>query len=135
MKNFSLSVLITLLTMVIIDAFWLGTMYKRLYAPNIGHLLGGSVKILPAVFFYLLYALALYVFVIAPEHQNREGLWRLFWMGVLFGLVTYGTYDLTNQAALRDWPWVVTVVDMLWGAFLTGVVSVIANWIIYRVVE
>ena len=31
------------------------------------------------------------------------------------GLVAYGTYDLTNQATLRDWPAAVTAADLGWG--------------------
>ena len=45
--------------------------------------------------------------------------------GAFFGLVAYATYDLTNQAVIRDWPVVVTVIDLGWGALLTGAVSVI----------
>lgn len=127
-----LSVLITLLTMVIIDAFWLGFMYKRLYAHHIGHLLGDSVRLVPAILFYILFAFALYIFVIAPELKNKEGILHLFLMGALFGLVTYGTYDLTNQASLKNWPWFITVIDLVWGALLTGVVSLISTYLIRR---
>jgi uncharacterized membrane protein len=35
--------------------------------------------------------------------------------GAAFGFVTYATYDLTNQATLKDWPLLVSVVDMAWG--------------------
>jgi uncharacterized membrane protein len=41
----------------------------------------------------------------------------------LFGLVTYAAYDLTNHATVQNWPWQVTVVDMLWGTVLSTVVS------------
>ena len=29
--------------------------------------------------------------------------------------VAYATYDLTNQATLKDWPWPVTLADLRWG--------------------
>jgi uncharacterized membrane protein len=51
---------------------------------------------------------------------------EIFLLGALLGLFGYGTYDLTNQATLKEWPTVVTVVDLVWGALLTGVVSIIA---------
>ena len=41
----------------------------------------------------------------------------------MFGLITYATYDLTNLATLKDWPLVVTVVDMFWGGILATAVS------------
>ena len=31
--------------------------------------------------------------------------------------------DLTNLATVKDWPWVVTVVDLLWGGILATSVS------------
>ena len=49
---------------------------------------------------------------------------RALLFGALFGLITYATYDLTNLATLKDWPLVVTVVDLIWGTVLTASVSV-----------
>ncbi len=42
---------------------------------------------------------------------------------VLLGLVSYGTYDLTNLATLKDWPVLITVVDLIWGTFVTATTS------------
>jgi uncharacterized membrane protein len=61
-----------------------------------------------------------------PGIKSGHALFSVFLAGALFGLVAYATYDLTNHATLRDWPLVVTLIDMIWGAFLTGVSSVIA---------
>ena len=47
-------------------------------------------------------------------------------LGGFFGLVTYATYDLTNLATVKNWPWIVTVVDLVWGALLSTSVSCIA---------
>ena len=41
----------------------------------------------------------------------------------MFGLITYATYDLTNLATLKDWPVLLSIVDMLWGTFLSVSVS------------
>jgi uncharacterized membrane protein len=49
---------------------------------------------------------------------------RALLFGALFGLITYATYDLTNLATLKDWPLVVTVVDLIWGTVLAASVSV-----------
>jgi uncharacterized membrane protein len=49
--------------------------------------------------------------------------------GALFGLITYATYDLTNLATLKDWPLLVTVVDLAWGAVLAGSVSIVTYFI------
>ena len=114
--------------MVMIDALWLSFMLKRFYAPNMGHLLSNSVRLGPAILFYVLYAFALNVFVVEPELKNNMGYLNVLFMGMLFGLVTYGTYDLTNQITLKNWPYMLTIVDMAWGSLLAGMVSVIATY-------
>ena len=53
--------------------------------------------------------------------------------GALFGLFTYATYDLTNQATLRNWSTLITVVDIAWGSFLGAVTAAGAWWITQRV--
>ncbi len=124
MKLIAISFLSILVIMLIIDSFWLFGMYKRFYIPNIGHLLNDSPKFGPAIVFYLLYASALSILVVVPALRNDTGFLEVFFYGVLFGLVTYGTYDLTNQATLKDWPLTVTLVDLAWGSFLTGILSI-----------
>lgn len=115
--------------MIFIDALWLGLMFKRFYVPHIGHLLSDSIAIWPAVIFYILYAIALNVFVVVPALNNNTGYLELFMLGLLFGMVTYGTYDLTNQATLKNWPWTLTVVDIAWGSCLVGAVSLISTFV------
>jgi uncharacterized membrane protein len=48
---------------------------------------------------------------------------RAIALGAFFGLVSYATYDLTNLATIKDWPLIVTIVDLLWGAILSGILS------------
>ena len=81
-----------------------------------------------AIIFYLLFIIGLVLFVITPALDKKSWLQAL-WMGALFGLITYATYDLTNLATLRNWPLLVTFVDLLWGAFLAAAVSVITYFI------
>lgn len=75
-----------------------------------------------AVVFYLLFVLGLLVFVIVPSLESGSTKMVLI-LGALFGLITYATYDLTNLATVKDWPLVVTVVDLLWGGILATSVS------------
>jgi uncharacterized membrane protein len=60
------------------------------------------------------------------------------WVGALlfealFGLITYATYDLTNLATLKDWPVLVTVVDLIWGTVLASSISLITYFIANRI--
>jgi uncharacterized membrane protein len=53
-------------------------------------------------------------------------------LGALFGLITYATYDLTNLATVKDWPLLVTIVDLIWGMTLAASVSVITYLIAHK---
>lgn len=103
-----------------LDAVWLSTMADRLYRPAIGHLMAERFTLVPAVLFYLIYLTGVLVFAVAPALERQRPLQALL-MGGLLGLLCYATYDLTNQATLRLWPWHVTLADLAWGTFVTGV--------------
>ena len=122
--------LFILIPLVLIDFGWLFLNSKSFYGKHIGHLMAGKVETLPVVLFYLIYSLGLMILVVAPLLSNNPSWMKIFGFGAIFGLVAYSTYDLTNQATLRDWPILVTVVDMVWGSLLTGSVAVIAIWMI-----
>lgn len=122
------SFFIIVVSMILIDGLWLALMFKRFYAPNIGHLLSSSMAIWPAVIFYILYGIALNVFVVLPALKNNTGYLEILLLGFLFGMVTYGTYDLTNQATLKNWPWIVSIVDIAWGGCLAAAVSFVAAY-------
>ena len=115
--------LIALPVFFAIDMVWLGLVAKGFYRQQIGSLMRANVNWPAAIAFYLLFILGLVVFVIAPALD--KGSWaRALLYGALFGLITYATYDLTNLATLRDWPVLLTVVDLIWGAVLAAAVSV-----------
>ena len=105
-----------------IDMVWLGVAAKNFYDKHIGFLMKANVNWVAAILFYLLFIAGLVAFVVAPAIE--KGSWvRALLFGALFGLITYATYDLTNLATLRDWPLVVTVVDLIWGMVLAASVS------------
>jgi uncharacterized membrane protein len=115
---------------IAMDLLWLGVVAKNFYNKQLGFLIG-PVNWVSAILFYLLFITGLVVFVIMPAFQ--KGSWtHALLFGVLFGLVTYGTYDLTNLATLKNWPVLVTVVDLLWGAFLGAFVSAAAYIIVTK---
>lgn len=115
--------------MLAIDAVWLSTMAKTFYAKHIGHLMAENPNLAPAGIFYVIYTVALSVLVVVPAVQSDSGPLRVFLLGALLGFSSYATYDLTNQATLKSWPTTVSVVDMAWGAVLTGLVALIAFYI------
>ena len=80
-----------------------------------------KVDPLPALLFYLLVPLA-YVFIIKKLATDFKS---AFLYGLLIGLLMYGTFDLTNKAIFKDYPWSYTIADMTWGTFVVGLVSAI----------
>lgn len=106
----------TALVLLPIDAVWLTVMAQPFYRAHIGHLLAPDFAVAPAVAFYLLYVTGIVALAQRGAADWREAGLR----GAMLGLVAYGTYDLTNQATLLGWPTLVTVVDLVWGTFLTA---------------
>lgn len=105
-----------------IDMVWLGLVAKNFYQNQIGSLLKTDVNWVAAISFYLLFVAALTFFVIKPALAEGSVLKALM-LGAFFGLVTYATYDLTNLATLKNWPLLVTIVDLIWGTTLGATVS------------
>ncbi len=113
---------ITLAIFFLIDMVWLGLVAKGFYRRQLGTFLSPQVRWGAAILFYLIFIAGLLVFVVRPALLRGAPLQALLF-GALFGLICYATYDLSNMATLKGWPLVVTVVDLVWGTVLGGVVS------------
>ncbi|NUM37130.1 MAG: DUF2177 family protein [Candidatus Brocadiae bacterium] len=108
-----------------IDILWLGFVAKNFYRSQIGSLMKSEINWIAASIFYLLFVVGLVFFVVIPAIEKNSCL-KAAVSGALFGLVCYATYDLTNFATMKDWPLILTIVDMVWGMVLAASVSVIA---------
>jgi uncharacterized membrane protein len=116
--------LIALPVFFVIDIIWLVLIAKKFYQEQIGFLMKPDINWFAAIIFYLLFIAGLVVFVISPAVEKHSWVHALIF-GALFGLITYATYDLTNLATLKDWPLLVTVVDLIWGTVLAASISLI----------
>lgn len=112
----------------VIDMIWLGVVARGFYKNQLGHLLG-DVNWVAAVIFYLIFLAGLTFFATYPAAFQSSLKMALIY-GALFGFFTYATYDLTNLATLRDWPLMVTIVDVIWGTILGSAVATI-TYLIY----
>lgn len=131
MKPYINIFVVTSIIFLLIDAIWLRFVAWPLYQRYIGHLLK-TVNVLPAFVFYVIYVLGMIFFVINPNLNNFE-LSKVLLTGFFFGVVAYATYDLTNMATLKDWPWTITIIDVIWGGFVTMVTTTIVTYI-FRVI-
>ena len=115
----------TLIVFFAIDFLWIGIVARTFYRKYIGFLLAPSPNWIAAIIFYLLFILGLLFFVVVPGLKENS-FKTTFLRAALFGLITYSTYDLTNLATVKDWPLLVTVVDMIWGTVLSLAVSLVS---------
>ncbi|HTO63650.1 MAG TPA: DUF2177 family protein [Bradyrhizobium sp.] len=126
-----LSYLATAVSFVAIDMVWLSLMAERLYRPVLGDILKPRPELGPAAAFYLIYTIGLFGFVVWPAQQAESPL-RALLSGALFGCVTYATYDLTNQATLRNWSTTLSIADIGWGSVLAAISALIGYLVAQR---
>jgi uncharacterized membrane protein len=123
--------LVAFTSFLLIDGLWLTVIAKSFYAEHLGFLMSKTPNFTAAGIFYLIYVFTLVVLIISPAVQ-KGSLQSAILTGALFGLCAYATYDLTNLATIKNWPVLVTIVDMIWGTFLSGAVAGISYWIITK---
>ena len=114
--------LVSLAASFAIDMLWLGLVARSFYQQHLGFLIAPSPNWIAAIIFYLLFVVGLLVFVVLPG-LGANSLKTTLARAALFGLITYATYDLTNLATLKDWPVLISIVDMAWGMVLSVLVS------------
>jgi uncharacterized membrane protein len=124
---------VALLTFFLADMAWLGTMAPRFYRPTLGDIAISGVNLPPAIVFYALYPVGLLIFATIPALKSGSVTTAVV-LGALFGFFTYATYDLTNQATLRNWTLQLTLVDVAWGIILAAITSAVTFWVVSRFV-
>ena len=117
-----------LITLITVDLVWLLGIAKNLYREEMGDLMASEPKLLAGLAFYLIYALGVCIFVIAPALSKQSLMYALQY-GALFGFFCYMTYDLTNLAVIRDFPTKLAFIDMAWGSLVTALTAGLAYWV------
>ncbi len=121
--------LATLLAIGVLDALWLGFIARDFYQRAIGELMAPEVNKAAAAIFYLSYPIGLLALAVSP---NPGSLTSVLWRAAVFGLVAYGTYDLTNMATLRNWSWTLVLIDLAWGVVITTAAAAAAYWALQK---
>ncbi len=106
-----------------VDMVWLVFVARSFYSKYLGYLMAPTVNWYAAIIFYLLFIFGILVFVVLPGVKEGS-LQNTILRAALFGLITYATYDLTNLATIKQWPLVITLVDLAWGMVLSTIVSI-----------
>jgi uncharacterized membrane protein len=112
------------ITFVSLDAVWISSLEDVFYRPLLGEMIADEFRLVPGVFFYLIYLSGVVYFAVEPALRIKR-ITTAAANGAMLGLVAFSTYDLTNQAILRHWELTVTLADIAWGTSLTALAAVI----------
>ncbi len=113
----------------IFDLIWIVFVMKSVYKEHLGHLLSTKSdssldpSIASAITVWAILAWGMMVFVIPRISTTNVIGGGLLW-GSLWGFTVHALYDITNVATLKNWPILITVMDILWGSFKCAVVTV-----------
>ncbi|MGE6739653.1 DUF2177 family protein [Allorhizobium pseudoryzae] len=110
-----------------LDLLWLGKVATSFYRDQLGDLMLERPNLAVAGVFYLLYVGGIVYFAVQP-HLASGTVLNAFVSGAILGLIAYGTYDITNMATLKNWPVMMSIVDMAWGTVLTGTAAAAGLW-------
>ncbi len=102
-----------------LDYIWLSRVARDFYANSLGNMMRDAPDFFAAGAFYLFYIGGIVFFAAMPAESWKGAVFR----GALLGLLAYGTYDMTNLATLKGWPWRMAAVDMAWGTALTALAA------------
>ncbi len=127
MGSLLIAYIAALAVMAGLDFCWLSLAGEPVYRSALGAIMSEQPNWAAAVVFYLLYGVGLVLFAVRPGLSSGDWRTALLW-GALFGFFAYGTYDLTNLATLKVWSLKVSLIDMAWGAVLSGVSAAAAAW-------
>lgn len=129
--SFIKSYAVTFIVFIVVELIWLLVLAKELYKKELGYIMKEKPSLAPAAIFGLLFVLGLVFFIVNPALTKGDWSYALF-AGILYGLITYATYTLTNLANLEAWPLKVSLIDLIWGVVLGGSVSTISFFILNR---
>lgn len=113
----------------LIDLLWLGFLAKDLYRKHLGDFMADKTNWPAAIIFYLIFIGGLVYFAVNPAIESGNWLEALK-LGAIYGFITYVTYDLTNLATLKDWPVMISIIDIAWGTFLNTATATLSFFII-----
>lgn len=124
---------IALILYLVLDIIWIRFAAKRLYNESIGYITKSHPNLIVGGLIYPLIVAGLTFFVIEPSFTGLSPFNGAI-IGAFFGLVTYGSYDLTNLATVKEWPSSITVIDIIWGMTLCATVTAATYFIASMIV-
>jgi len=106
------------IVLIVLDGIYLNII-KQYFNKQIKAVQGSDIKInfMAAILTYVFLIFGLNYFIIRKRLPVKDAM--------LFGLVIYATYELTNMALLKNWSWITVILDTAWGSILFGLTTAI----------
>ncbi|KIN72339.1 DUF2177 family protein [Sulfitobacter guttiformis] len=123
--SYAIVYLISFVAFLIIDFVGLSYLIKPIFSRDIGHLMIEDFRVVPAFLFYAFLIFVVMWFVGWPALEGDKSLLWVFGSAALIGAASYGTFEFTNYAILRDWTPTLVMVDLTWGTLVTGATAAI----------
>ena len=127
--NYTSILIVCLSTIIyaILDLIWIGYFMKNYYINWLVHIIRPISQwnlshVFAAVVTWGLIVFGIFIFV--QPLVKVESLAKTFLYGAFFGTVLYGLYETTNYAVIYSWSTVMVFVDIAWGSFACGVITV-----------
>jgi uncharacterized membrane protein len=116
--------LVTGLVFLAGDFFMIPMVMRPLFQKHIGGQMVDSLRLTPALLFYLIHIGGLVYFAGLPAIKDGSAVTALV-NGALIGLIAYGCYELTSHTIMRDWHINMVLIDLIWGV----VISALSAWL------
>ena len=129
MLNIYILILVLFLVIDLPVILWLNKdMYSNMFNKINGTAISNNTnKIIGGIMAYLLLTLAIYYFIVMPSITDKNfNYYNIMLKGCILGLIIYGIYDGTNLASIHNFGMMAALLDMTWGTFLCGLISVLA---------
>ena len=108
---------LTAVIFLALDAVMLRLHMAPLFERQIGPAMLDSIRLAPAVLFYLGYVAGLLYLVSVPALKSGGS---VLLPAAILGFMAYGTYEFTSYALMKDWSLRMVLTDVTWGTALTG---------------
>lgn len=124
-----LKIILAFLSFLILDFMWINFISKKFYFKEFRQhveIKRGKIKVkkIAAILIYFILSFGIIMFI----KGDNIILFKII-KGALFGFIVYSVYDLTNYSIMKNYSLRLTIVDIIWGTFLCGMVSVIISFI------
>ena len=106
----------------VIDMTWITKIMGSFYRAEMGQFFRFQmlpIHQLTGAFVWFLLVLGIFCFIL-PQANSLQSACSL---GLIFGLVVYGVYDLTNFVTINHWSIKLMLTDLAWGCIINSFMS------------